>query len=134
MAKVTVESVALWMLIATVTGIITYLLWKSVKMEASTAIILPILVFYLSFVLTITIFERAPSRRMRYELELFWSYRAIASGTTRLIAENFWNVVLFMPIGVLDSGLLSCRKLWFSVLIGAALSAAIEVIQLVTHR
>lgn len=130
---VTVRSVTLWMLLAMLAGLITYTLWRRGGMRASVALILPILVFYLSFVLTITLFERTAVGEPRYELELFWSYKAIAAGTTKLAAENFWNVVLFVPIGVLFSLLLK-KRLWLSVLLGALLSAGIEVAQLVTHR
>lgn len=128
------ESVAIWMLLAAVTASATYMLWRKSRMKASAAIILPILVFYLSFVLTITIFERVASREAQYMLELFWSYKAVFAGKTQLIAENFWNVLLFLPIGVLTAGLLPRRREWLSILLCAAGSAAIEVIQLVTHR
>ena len=90
--------------------------------------------FYLSFVLTITVIERVPDREAQHKLELFWSYKAIMAGNAQLLAENFWNVVLFLPIGVLISGLLPRCRVWLAVWICAAGSAAVEVAQLVTHR
>ena len=92
------------------------------------------MVFYLSFVLTITVIERIPSPEPEYELVPLWSYKAIASGTTKLIAENFWNVVLFIPIGVIVSVLFPKQKLWPAVAAGLLLSAAVELTQLITHR
>lgn len=100
----------------------------------SKAIALPVFIFYLSFVLTITIFKRVPTQNPRYELTLFWSYRAIINGMTRLIAENFWNIILFIPIGILLSVLIFQKNAWFSIILSLILSAALEVTQLITHR
>lgn len=133
MAKVTVDSVILWIALSTFTGLITYILYKCGKMSLSTAIILPILMFYLSFALTITIFGRTPGSKARYELELFWSYRRAAAGTKQLIWENFWNVVLFIPIGAM-AAVLRKKRLWLAALFGMLLSIGIEVTQLLTYR
>ena len=129
MAKVTVESVILWMVLAGLTALITFILFRRGKITATTAIVVPILVFYLSFVLTNTIFERTPRKNMRYELELFWSYRRGG----QLLWENFWNVVLFVPIGMFLS-LLAKKKVWLAGVIGFLLSVGIEGTQLITHR
>lgn len=129
MAKVTVESVILWMGLAGLTALITFILYRRGKISATTAIVVPILVFYLSFVLTITVFERVPRKRMRYELELFWSYRRGG----QLLWENFWNVVLFVPIGMFSS-VLAKKKVWLAGVFGFLLSVGIEVTQLITHR
>ena len=66
---------------------------------------------------------------------LFWSYRAIVSGQSNLFAQVFWNIVLFIPIGILLMMLLKCKhKLFFSVAASLYLSSTIELIQLITHR
>lgn len=141
MDKVTVESVTIWMLLAGMTALVTYILYKRGIIKASTAIILPILVFYLSFILTITILERTPSQYARYELDLFWSYKRILSGTTALLAENFWNVVLFVPLATMLAIILGARAvkgkrrwIWMTVFVCILLSAGIEIVQLITHR
>ncbi len=123
---------------------------------------IPILVFYIAFVLTITIIERTPGKLMKYNLELFWTVREIISGRTELISEIFWNIVLFVPIGVLmsivllgkaerceqpekqqkphklcRSGKRVCRlgnNPWIVILIGFLFSTGIEVTQLLTYR
>lgn len=65
----------------------------------------------------------------------FWSYRAILSGNTDLLSEVLWNVVLFIPIGILIMLLLTCKNKWvISIIIGSLLSTVIEVIQLISHR
>ena len=132
MEKVTGQAVALWMLLVAIAGIVTFILYRRGKIKASTAIIIPILIFFLSFVLTITIIERVPRRKLRYNLELFWTIKSIIAGKTYLIWEIFWNVVLFIPIGLMVSVLL--KRPWLAVLIGVLMSAAIEVTQLLTHR
>lgn len=131
MEKVTGQSVALWMLLAAIAGIITFIQYRRGKMKPSTAIIIPVLVFFLSFVLTITIIERVP-RRKRYNLELFWTIKRIIAGRTYLVWEVFWNVVLFVPPGLMVSALF--KRPWLSVIIGVLMSAAIEVAQLLTRR
>jgi len=130
--KVTVLSIGIWMLAAAVTGAVTYLFWRRGKLKLSSAILLPILVFYLLFALAVTLTERIPTGKAKYNLELFWSYRAIASGSTGLIGEIFWNVVLFVPIGLIVSALLRRRR-WLSVAIGILFSAGIEITQLLIH-
>ena len=60
-----------------------------------------ILVFYLVLVFASTVFGREPGQAYRYELTLFWSYREIMAGRTKLIAENFWNVMMLLPVGAL---------------------------------
>ena len=131
----------IWMLLAGLTALVTYVLYNRGKVKASTAIIIPILVFYLSFVLTITILERTPSRHARYELDLFWSYKAIMRGTKRLLAENFWNVVLFVPLStmlgiIFDARMVKGKRrwIWITVIICFLFSTGIEVVQLITHR
>lgn len=121
------------MSIAAVFALITYVLYRNDRMKASTAIAIPLIAFYSAFVLTITLIDRIPTKRPRYELVLFWSYKAIQNGRSDLISEVFWNVVLFIPLGILFSLLLSKRK-WISIVLGMLLSAGIELTQLILHR
>ncbi len=121
------------MAVAAAFALVTYVLYRNNKLRLSTAITVPLLVFYMSFVLTITLIDRIPTKRPRYELVLFWSYKAIQNGRSDLISEVFWNVVLFIPLGILFSLLLSKRK-WISIVLGMLLSAGIELTQLILHR
>ena len=133
MGAITGEAVVLWMFLVAITGIITYMFYRCGKMKGSTAIIFPILVFFLSFTLTITIIERVPTITARYNLELFWTIKHILAGRKELIWEIFWNVVLFVPTGLMVSALIP-RRVWLSMPICVAGSAAIEVTQLLMHR
>ena len=92
------------------------------------------LAFYLSFVVTITVIARIKSAKAQYKLALFWSYKAIQNGRTELRAEIFWNIVLFIPIGILLSLILAGKLKWLVILISMLLSAGIEVTQLLFHR
>ncbi len=127
------HSVVTWMLLTAVCALFSWQLYRSGRLKIYQAIALPVLVFYISFVLTITLIERVPADCAKYELSLFWSYRSILDGNRDLIEENVLNVVLFMPFGVLLPALLR-KPLWISVVSGIALSAFIEITQLITYR
>ena len=95
---------------------------------------MPLLAFYLSFVSTITLIARIPTVKAQYELVVFWTYNAIQNGRTDLKQEIFWNVVLFIPIGILVSLLFSKRKAFIALVLSMFMSCSIEIIQLVLHR
>ena len=123
------------MLISFFVGIIAYICWRKGKIKGNSLISLPLFAFYLSFVLTITIIARIPSITVQYNFIPFWSYKAIFSGELKLIAQVFWNVVLFIPIGILLMLFLTTKHKSVIVLfLSLLLSSSIEVIQLVTHR
>ena len=116
-------------------GLIAYMLYIRGKIRLVTLLSLPILAFYLSFVATITIISRQATFNPQYKLMLFWSYQAIASGEVDLTSQVLWNIVLFIPIGILLMLVLTCKYKWIIALVcGVILSSIIEVIQLITHR
>lgn len=123
------------MIISFTVAIVAYLFFRNGKIEGKTIIVLPGLAFYLSFVFTITIISRVPSYSSRYIPLLFWTYKAIANGNVKLVSEVFWNIVLFIPIGLLIMMLLKSKNRRFiTVGLGIFLSSIIEIIQLLTHR
>ena len=122
------------MLIAALVAVVTYVLYRNGKLKASAAIALPVLVFYLAFVVTITLVERVVSANPTYNLTVFWSYQAIADGRKDLIMEIVWNIVLFVPIGVLISFLIPVKHFWISILSCLLFSVGIESMQLVFYR
>ena len=114
---------------------ISYALYYKRKIKGISCIILPILAFYLSFVVTITVIGRIPSNNIQYNFKLFWSYQAIANGEFDLVSQVFWNVVLFIPIGILLMLMMTSKhRMLFSIVSGVLLSVAIEIMQLVFHR
>ncbi len=116
-------------------GLIAFMLYIRGKIRLVTLLSLPILAFYLSFVATITIISRQATINPQYKLMLFWSYQAIASGEVDLTSQVLWNIVLFIPIGILLMLVLTCKYKWIIALVcGVILSSIIEIIQLITHR
>ena len=128
------QSVSVWLLIALVVGVIAFLCFFKGKLRWSAFAALPLMTFYMAFVLTITLIERNVTANPQYQLVVFWSYKAIEAGQTDLKAEIFWNVILFIPIGILLSMLLSTRREWLSVIFGLMISSGIELSQLFLHR
>lgn len=63
MEMITGRAVMTWLVCAFLAAFFAYGLHKNGKMKSSTAILIPVLVFYLAFVLTITIIERTPTDR-----------------------------------------------------------------------
>lgn len=55
------------------------------------------------------------------------------NGRIELLWENFWNVMLFIPIRCMVAGILK-KHPWMGIIIGAVLSAVIEGYQLLAHR
>ena len=124
-----------WLEISLVVALFTLFLFQIGKIKLLSCITIPLFALYLSFVTTTTIVSRVPSDDVQYNFMLFWSYQAIASGESYLIAQVFWNVVLFIPIGILLMLILTCKhKVKISVVVGLLLSASIELVQLVSHR
>ncbi len=106
-------------------------------MKKTTACLLIPLSVYVAFVFTITLVNRARRRKYRYNLELFWSVKAALNGKEELAGEIFWNIVLFVFLGLLFAALirsLGHRGIWLSALAGGLLSAGVEVTQLLTRR
>ena len=122
-------------MIALLIGAVAFALFRNGKINGSSCITSMVLAFYLSFVAEITVFSRIPSDYSQYKSDLFWSYKAIADGTPNLLAQVIWNIILFIPIGLLLMKLLTFKnKCVISVFCGFVLSSVIELIQLFFHR
>ena len=133
--KLTWQSVLIWLIIAIVVWFISYVFYRRGKLSFKSLVVFPILAFYLSFVITITLVERMVTENARYHLEVFGTYKAIANGVQTLISEVFWNIVLFIPIGIMFMLLISFKHKWLiAIVMGLLLSVSIEVIQLIAHR
>ena len=133
MKRISVQDIQSWLLITLIAGAISYLLWKKGRITSRQAILLPALCLYLCFTLSVTLLHRAPARRYRAHMKLFWTYRAIRGGMTRLIPELLWNIILFIPIGLLYAAILP-RWDWLAGVVGVLLSSGIELVQLFARR
>ena len=134
LSKLSFSSVVIWFLISAVFAIPSFVLYRNSKLNAAAAVAIPFLVFYISFVVTITLIERVASNALTYNLSFFWTYKSIANGNTELIMEIIWNVVLFIPIGVLINYLIPIKYFWISIISSLFFSAGIEFMQLVLRR
>lgn len=115
------------------TGIILFLfICKAWKQNKRQLIWLPF-ILYLIIVCFYTIMNRDVSSSMRYELNLFWSYRlAWGQGMVGYQEEIVNNIWLFVPFGIMAPFIypkINC--LWKVLLWGLVISSGIEVIQLV---
>lgn len=93
------------------------------------------LLVYLGVVFASTVFTRMPTVR-QYELIPFWSwYEVFIKHSRSLLVENLLNILLLLPAGVLLP-IIFARRLRPSVafMIGALISAVIEVSQLILRR
>ena len=134
LSTVTFESIIIWVVFALVSFLISYTYYCKGKLRLSSCFALAILLFYVSFMLTITLFERIATPYARYELVLFWSYRMIAEGDKNSFFELFWNIILFVPFGLLGSIVCQKRNKLPVLGIGILFSIVIELSQLISHR
>ena len=125
----------MWLAVTAAVGAVCLVLCRAGRMKKRTALLTVLLGFYLAVIVTFTLGHRIPKQGYDYNLKLFWTIEAIRNGKKDLISESIWNVVLFVPLGVILALLLPGKgrtgRFWRPVLIGAGVSAAIELIQLV---
>lgn len=131
---ITIQNLLLWGLVGLISGALCFWAVKAGKMKKKSAVLLVLLILYITFVVTITLLNRTPTKRPRYMLKLFWAYRYIRAGRTTILAEKLWNVLFFIPVGLVLANLLPRGKYWGSVVLAAILSAGIELAQLLSHR
>ena len=117
------------------------------------AVALTLFITYLFSVYAATVFSRPLHAGYSYELLPFWSYRAIREGEKSLIKENFYNVLMLMPVGFLlpaggvfefamrcghkrsaQSAGYGKRNAFYTILAGFLVSLSIELMQLIFKR
>lgn len=93
------------------------------------------LLIYLGVVFASTVFTRMPTVR-QYELIPFWSwYEVFVNHSRSLLVENLLNILLLLPAGVLLPIIFDRRlRPSMAFMMGALISAAIEVSQLIFRR
>lgn len=99
---------------------------------------------FLAIVYASTVFTRTPGIR-QYQLELFWSWKEIwhigkcgrlgSLPHNLLVQENLLNMILLFPLGILLPFIRNRKVSWWEGLfVGLAVSASIEILQLVLRR
>lgn len=105
------------------------------KIVMSQAIIGLLLLLFLGIVFGSTVFTRTTKQYYEYELELFWSWKAVYNGSQELLKENLLNMVLLFPVGILLPFLHRHKLSWHRGLItGTLISLFIETSQLIFRR
>ena len=93
-----------------------------------------LLIEYILLLFCSTVLFRTGNKDVKYSVEPLWSYESIQDGNSVLIAENFMNVVAFIPIGFLLGCSFRKNRLWKVILIGICISAIVEGLQLYFKR
>ncbi|RGX96930.1 VanZ family protein [Blautia sp. OF03-15BH] len=94
-----------------------------------------LLLIFLGIVFGSTVFTREPKAYREYELELFWSWKAVLRGDREMLKENLLNMLLLFPAGLLFPPLFHKKLPWWTGLaVGLFISAGIETGQLVLRR
>lgn len=105
------------------------------RIDFSQAAAALLLILFLGIVFGSTVFTRNPSKNYRYELELFWSWKAVRRGSREMLKENLLNMVLLFPAGILRPVIFKRKVSWWKGLaMGILISAAIESSQLIFRR
>ena len=99
--------------------------WSSLKRG-----LFPVFAFYICLVLGITLFCRLPFDSVKYNTQLFWSYKN-AESDRNLIREIVLNYFMLLPFGVLGS--LYLKKQWV-MFFGSLFSISIELTQYFLRR
>lgn len=131
-----VSGFSCFFILLTVVIIYEHYMYINTKVSFKQMIAKILLFIYLWTVLESTVFTRVPQAHPQYELQVFWSWKAIFHYHDReLLKENILNCMLLMPYGCMISVAVGKRISWKKgLLIGMATSAVIEVLQLITCR
>lgn len=127
-----------WIFIAAtaflMTCLMVYLAGKK-YIRKTQAVAWVLLVTYLFFVFISTVYARNDAGAYQYRLQPFWSYREVLrAGRMDLLVENFLNVLLLFPIGILFPALSGKIKFRHTVALAAVISYTIEFSQLFLRR
>ena len=118
-----------------IAAIISCALLRYKKIVLSQAVAGLVLLLFLGIVFGSTVFTRTPKPYFDYELELFWSWKAVYNGNQELMKENLLNMILLFPVGILLPFLHRHKLSWCRGLIaGILISLFIETNQLIFRR
>ena len=131
----TVREIICFSILFTIVAIISFNLVRQQKIAVSQAVSGLLLLLFLGIVFASTVFTRNPTGVHRYELELFWSWKAVYHGSREMLKENLLNMILLFPAGLLLLFVFQRRLSWWAgLMIGVMISGAIETCQLVFCR
>lgn len=131
----TIREMICFSVIFVIAAYISLRLVRKQKIVVSQAAAGLLLLLFLGLVFGSTVFTREPGLHHKYELELFWSWKAVYHGNRELLTENLLNMVLLLPAGLLLPVIVRRRLAWWKgLLAGMLVSFVIEICQLVFCR
>lgn len=108
---------------------------KEKKIRKSQAIAGLLFLTFIAIVYASTVFTRNPEAQRRYNLEIFWSWKAVRAGSREMLKESLLNCILLFPAGVLLPFICGKKVRWWQgLLCGIILSFGIESLQLILRR
>ena len=93
-----------------------------------------LLMAYLFWIYCMTVIFRDVQATRSFNLNPFWSYRAIKAGDPLLLVQDIMNVVAFIPVGLLLGYVFDKIKWWQVLLAGVLISFGIESLQFLLKR
>ena len=72
---------------------------------------------FLAIVYASTVFTRNPQTDYHYNLDLFWSWRAVFRGSREMLKEDILNIVLLLPLGGLLPFVFDKKIRWWQILL-----------------
>ena len=84
------------------------------------------LIGYVLIILGETVIFRTPFDGQHFQPQLFWSHKVWSVQKEQIIA----NILIFIPLGILAGSLWK----WKGILVGLGVSAAVELLELVSQR
>ena len=90
---------------------------------------------YVILIYCSTVIFRPTGKVSTFDITPLWSYRAYWEGREpNVLVENFANVLVFVPVGILLGGAFRSMTWWKALLVGVGISVSIEVMQLMLKR
>lgn len=131
----TVREIICFSVIFIITAGALCLLWYRKKIILSQVAAGLLLLLFLGIVFGSTVFTRETNPYRNYELELFWSWKAVYHGSKVALEDILLNCVLLLPVGILLPMMFHRRMSWWKgLLVGIMIAAIIEVCQLILCR
>lgn len=136
---------AYWVIAAVIVlfaGLVMEYYRRRKRVSKAQSISAVLLITYIFLVFASTVFSRTSNSYYSYKLIPFWSYREILAGSKSLFWQCIFNVIMLVPLGILEpvvlgDGKKADRNRKYGgrvVLTGFLISVTIEVLQLIMKR
>ncbi len=122
-----------WYLVAFVLFVLAWFMYRKKKHSQKEAFILAIIIAYIFLLYASLVLSRPLKTSYQYNIELFWSVKAICKGENKYWPEIMLNLIMLLPIGLLlpIAKKVSLLKI---LALGILISGGIETSQLILKR